>query len=260
VFGSNANATLREDCVDSYVNITARWNTRPESPEEIAERLARWLSRLVEIDPLLGTWARGGMRHRSIVPRLVTMPPNRSELRDWVAENPSFEAKEGRKQTIGHSIEAWSPHDALPSNHFWITASSETSPSWLGNKMGITWYPPRDDVQELSGVVSAVVLATGTAWDCEWAGASPGDFGERQPDSPLPKFQSGWMVYLGHALAARLTKPEGIAIEHLPNGAVLLTTVSNAIFDHHNTEHWSAARRLHVALNQLGSTGAVKFE
>jgi hypothetical protein len=59
------------------------------------------------------------------------------------------------------------------------------------------------------------------------------------------------MVYLDRTRAAPLAPPKGIAVEHLPDGAVLLTTVRGEIFDHRRAEHRTAAEHLQAALNAL---------
>jgi len=59
------------------------------------------------------------------------------------------------------------------------------------------------------------------------------------------------MVYLDRTRAARLALPKGIAVEHLPDGAVLVTTVPNEIFDPGRVEHRTAAEHLQAALNAL---------
>lgn len=237
----------------SYIHVAGRWKARTESPDAIAGRLALWLSRLQHIDAGMKGWSRYGMRHPSVVPAMVTMPPDRAELRDWIAENPVFATREGRKATIAHAIDAGTPDDTANHRSFSLQSGDEEFPVWLRNRVGVTWFPPRDSPEELIATVRAIVLATAAAWDCEWAGAMPGDFAPDARKGIFSKHRSGWMVYLDRACAARLVLPQDIAVEHVPDGAVLLTTVPNEIYDVRRAEHRTAAERLQVAMNAMPS-------
>jgi hypothetical protein len=237
--------------LNSHIHVAGRWKARAENPDAISGRLARWLSQLQQIDARLAGWARFGMRHRSVVPRMVTMPPDRAELRDWIAENPVFATRQGRKATIAHAIDAGTPDDSANYRSFSLQSGDEEFPIWFRNQIGLTWLPHSDSPGELTAAVQAIVLATATAWDCKWAGAMPGDFAAAARKGVFSKFRSGWMVYLDPTRAARLAPPKSIAVEHLPDGAVLLTTVPGEIFDHRRAEHRTAAEHLQAALNAL---------
>jgi hypothetical protein len=235
----------------SHIHVAGRWKVRAENPDAISGRLARWLSQLQQIDGRMTGWSRFGMRHRSVVPRMVTMPPDRAELRDWIAENPVFATRQGRKATIAHSINAGTPDDTANYRCISLQSGDEECPIGFRNQIGLTWLPRRDSPKELTAAVQAIVLATATAWDCEWAGAMPGDFAPPARKGAFSEFRSGWMVYLDRTRAARLAPPKGIAVEHLPDGAALLTTVPSEIFDPARAEHRTAAEHLQAALNAL---------
>jgi len=237
--------------LNSYIHVAGRWTARAENPDAMSGRLARWLSQLQQIDARMAGWSRFGMRYRSVVPRRVTMPPDRTELRDWIAENPVFATRQGRKATIAHSIGAGTPDDTANYRSFSLQSGDEEFPTWFRNQIGLTWLPHRDSPGELTAAVQAIVLASATAWNCAWAGAMPGDFAAEARNGVFSKFCSGWMVYLDRTRAARLTLPKGIAVEHLPDGAVLVTTVPNEIFDPGRVEHRTAAEHLQAALNAL---------
>ncbi len=237
--------------MNSHIHVAGRWKARPENPDVISGRLARWLSRLQQIDARMTGWSRLGMRHRSVVPRIVTTPPDRAELRDWIAENPVFATRQGRKATIAHSIDAGTPDAAANYRFFSLQSGDEEFPIGFRNQIGLTWLPHRESPRELTAAVQAIVLATATAWDCEWAGAMPGDFAAEARKGAFSKFRSGWMVYLDRTRASRLAPPKGIAVERLPDGAVLLTTVPSEIFDPTRAEHRTAAEHLQAALNAL---------
>ena len=60
--------------MENYFEVSGLWCARPEECDAVARRLAGFLARLCEIDPLFSHWLRGGLRHRSKVPLRVTLP------------------------------------------------------------------------------------------------------------------------------------------------------------------------------------------
>jgi hypothetical protein len=98
---------------------------------------------------------------------------------------------------------------------------------------------------------------TGSAWDCDWAGVMPGRYPfENDPirkRGPL-KYESGWMVYLAAAHAARIVPPQDVAVDILPGGAMLLAATADERFNARNPDHWAAARRIQAALTPLNES------
>jgi hypothetical protein len=238
-----------------YIDITGRWRPREESTKELAGRLAHWLAGIAVLDPRFTRWQRGGMRHRSVVPRAVTLPPGAEELHLWLDENPSFESRNGRKERVGYSINARTPEETAPYANIWLTARTPLRDDWFGNRIGITFFTDRDDdADHLIAVVRDALAVTASAWDCEWAAAASGNYEDMSlPQKTLLKYESGWMVYLDRILASRIHKPQEIMIEKPAGGGVLLTAVSNAVFDRRNALHIAAARRLQAALAPLNA-------
>jgi hypothetical protein len=215
---------------------------------------------LAELDPLFSGWVRGRMRHRSTVPRLVTLPPDVAELRAWIAENPIFSSQEGRKQHVGCSIRACTPASNPLRADFWLSAVP--SDHWLGNRIGITVFdgqvqsPPNAaalSFETLGDIFRDALTIMGTAWECEWAAVMPGDFRSEaeRPLEPFVKYQSGWMVYLDHSAASQVGKLQGLLVEGLANNGILLTAVPDVRFDPCNPVHRAAATRIQAALGPL---------
>lgn len=231
---------------------------------EIADRLGRFFESLAEVDPLFSRWVRAGVRrHHSVVPALVTIPPEQTELRSWVDESRIFGSQEGRKKTVGYSLRALTPEQNPIRADFWL--DYQPGEWWFGRRMGITIFSgsaspsPLDDPsnpQALVALLRAVLLIVGSGWDCDWAGVSPGDYrsaSERSPNALLAKYQSGWMVYLDPAAATSIVRPQNITIESLPNGGMLLVATRNTMFNGHNGDHWAAALRVQAALTPLNA-------
>lgn len=61
------------------------------------------------------------------------------------------------------------------------------------------------------------------------------------------------MVYLAAAHVTHIDPPQDIAIERLADGAMLLTAVTDAMFNGQNPNHMAAARRIQVALDPLNA-------
>jgi hypothetical protein len=244
------------------IAIVGHLKTGWEDIGEIANRLGRFFESLAELDPLFSRWVRAGSpRHHSVVPALVTIPPEQTELRSWVDEGRIFGSREGRKKTVGYSLRALTPEQNPIRADFWLNYKLDEW--WFGRRVGITIFsgaaspPPLDDPsnpQALIALLRAALLIVGSAWDCDWAGLSPGDYrsaSERLPN--VAKYQSGWMVYLDPAIAASIVQPQDIAIENLPNGGMLLIVTPNTMFNAHNGDHWAAALRVQAALAPLNA-------
>jgi hypothetical protein len=238
------------------IAIAGHLKQRLESPALVAARLSVCLARLADLDPLFTGWVRGGMRHRSAVPRVITLPPDEVELRTWIVENAIFESREGRKQHLGYSLNARTSHRNPIRADFWL--SWVPSDHWFRSRIGITIFDgqgpsPSSEtdtpVKSLKEVLCGALTTLGTAWECESAGVVPGDYGSKE-ELPL-KYESGWMVYLDQSPARHLGDMRDIIAEKLANNALLLTATSDTKFDPHNPVNWAAAVRIQSALAPL---------
>jgi hypothetical protein len=240
--------------------VGGRFKSWPESPHNLAASLAACLARLATLDPIFRGWIRGGERHHSVVPRLITLPPDEVELRSWITESAVFGSRAKRKQHAGYSIGAMTPK----SNSVYVDfcLRSQSSEHWLGNGIRLVLLDSQSSSNPPTAAVSLeslseaffreVVTIVGTAFGCEWAAVMPGDFRPNAgPFAPFAKYQSGWMVYLDPSLVRHFGKLEEIGVEKLANNGILITTVSDARFDAHNPVHRAAAGRLQAALALL---------
>jgi hypothetical protein len=228
----------------------------------IADRLGVFFDGLAKIDPLFGCWLRGGdRRHHPVVPAQVTIPAEQMELRSWIDEGRNFGSREGRKKTIGYLLQARTPKEKPIRADFWL--DYQPGEWWFGRRMGGTIFSGTSSLldgaggpQALIALLRRVLVVTGSAWDCDWAGVLPGRYPlENDPiRKPGPiKYQSGWMVYLDPSTATSLGRPQDIAIESLPNGGMLLSAAPNSMFNAHNGDHWAAALRIQAALAPLNA-------
>jgi hypothetical protein len=233
-----------------------------EDIDVIAARFGRLFEELAEVDPMFGCWLRLGRRHRSAVPKLVTLPPKHPELRSWIDEGATFGSRDGRKKTIGYALRAMTTGRHPVRADLWL--SFEPEDSWFAHRIGVTIFSsasspsPFDDPANqhvMIALLRRVLLAVGTAWACDWAGILPGNYRERggPPGPVLVKYQSGWMIYLDATCAARIIPPQDVGVERLADGAMLFTAATNTKFNGENPDHWAAALRIQGALEPLNA-------
>ena len=240
--------------MENYFDVQGYWESRHENPDELARRLALHLESLVPIDPLFKHWARDGFRNRSIVPREITLPARHSELCDWIAENPVYVARDGRKACLGHSIHARTASEGEPLAMLYLTSRPDNRQSFLDCRMRLTVMTPKGDPWSLRRVAKPMLLALAAAWDVAWAGVATSIFSEKghQPGQAIPTYQAGWMVYLDEGHARRIADPGDVRVERQPNGGLLLIA-TDEMFSHRNQIHRAAARRIERALAPLNA-------
>jgi hypothetical protein len=196
------------------------------------------------------------------VPATLTWPPDQTELRTWVNESAIFESRSGRKQHVGYNIHVLTQEGDPIRADFWLRVDFTEGAWWFFNRVGVTFFVDREDIwvalhrdeQNPSAFIQRGLLDLGAIWNCDWAGVYGGDYrwpGERPANVSPPRYKSGWMVYLDQARAARVGEAEDIRVEKLANGGTLSTTVTDALFDPRNANHWAAALRLQMALAPL---------
>jgi hypothetical protein len=243
-----------------FTAITGQLRLRLEDAEDIAERIGRYLESLADIDPQFYRWMRVGMRSRSAVPAAVTMPPDQAELCIWITENRVFASRNGRKRHIGYSIRTMTPEVNRIRADIRLAVDFSESGWWLLNRVGVTFFGEGDRSTEKSplGMINFLrraLLDLATIWDCDWAAVAEGDFrseGERPRDVPLARYRSGWMVYLDPSCAARIVQPQDVTIEKFAEGDLLMTAVSDGVYNPlHNLVHHAAAQRIQAALAPL---------
>jgi hypothetical protein len=241
--------------------ITGQLRVPLQSAEDIAGRIGRYLESLADIDPQFYRWMRLGKRSQSTVPAAVTMPPDQTELRAWIAESRIFGPRNGRKQHIGYSVRTMTPEVNRVRADVWLAVDFSESAWWFLNRVGVTFFGDGDRSTEknplgLINFLRRALLDLATIWDCDWAAVAEGDFrwdgGMRPLDVPMPRYRSGWLVYLGGSLATRIAEPQDVTIERFENGPVLLTASSDAVFNPlRNPEHRAAALRIQAVLEPL---------
>lgn len=229
-----------------------------EDAGTVAARLDRLFANLSGIDPMFSRWRRDGARRsRSAVPAFITIPPDRRELRTWIEEGAVVGSRGGYKKTVGYAVGARTPAQEPVCADFWLSFLPEDW--WFGHRIGVTISRGADSRSVLDepeaaiALLRRVLLTIATAWECDWAGVRPGNYRPRMrlPGPVVIRYDSGWIVYLDAARATYIVPPQDIVVERLASGAVLLTAVTDAIFNGDNPEHLAAAMRIQLALEPL---------
>ena len=241
--------------MDSFFTIEGWWNARREDSDNLARRLADFFLRLAELQPLFNDWTRGGMRHRSTVPRDFTAPGDHVELRQWLEENPRYKASDGRKTLAGYRLFADAATRADdPNVGFWLGLDAAKSRGFLDGDAHITiFYPPGVDQLKLQDIARPMLLALAQTWDATWAGVQADDYcvtGGPPRRRPLPRYRGGQMIYLSAEKARGLSLPPDVEAENLSDGS-LLVIATDMPFDRRNALHRDAAARIQVALDPL---------
>jgi hypothetical protein len=235
----------------SFFGVKGRWPERAEDARTLAARLGRFLDALMSIHPRFLCWEREGMRNQSTVPRTVTLPPDIQELTDWLEENRRFEPCDGYKTHVGYSIHAGIRAIENEFASFYLTCQSATSRKRYRNSLDMSVECKAAPPVRLA-LARSILLAVVETWQTDWAGVASGDFrtARHDPAASYLRYHSGWMVYLDARLANDLIEPEGIAVERLANGGMVLTA-TNEPFDRDNLVHNAAARRIQAALEPI---------
>jgi hypothetical protein len=227
-----------------------------EEPHDLAGRLARFLTSLAGIDPVFGRWQRYGMRHRSIVPLHITLPPSVPELRDWIKENPFFVTHHGRKHLEGYSTSAGTPDTERPNAVLRVRVMRADAAMNYGNKIALSIDLPDKDPWSLCQAARPIMLALATAWDAAWVAVDTCDCGRQSSQSHeliSQPYRGGWMIYLDQGLASRMASQDAIEIESLPDGAILMRVSDDPFFYYDDGRHYVAARHIQAALAPLGA-------
>ena len=241
--------------------IEANWRGRREDSASTAARLAAALSQLETISPSFRGWHRQGMRNRSAVPLLITMPPQITELRNWVDENRTYDKRDGRKTHVGYMLSANVCETLDFSARFTLLDNFDDEYMWLIKKFVLTMDVPKVNPERLCRIVRPGLLALVMAWDPEWAAVAPSNYdsGQSVENATFLNYPGGWMVYLDRERAERIAEPRDVVVERLQNGGILLTATEELFDVRANAAHRAAANRIQDALAPL-NVGALTVE
>ena len=227
--------------------ISANWEGRAETPDELAARFLRMIDAFKEIDPVFSLWTSGRMRPRKF-----------ETIRDRYAEEIA----------AGVATDDWD--EPVPSDGYWFSARTRDTPDnrsfavrckagsilkySFTNHVTLTTSSladPRPDTDvNTYRVFRPALLAIVDAWAPVRAGAYSQQLIQLYAaDSYFPP---AWIQYLCPWLAEKITPPSTVLSERLPNGGLLMSATTET-FDVDNPKHLAAARDMAAAMAPLNA-------
>jgi hypothetical protein len=144
--------------VHSVPTVSAFWGDRPEDQERVAERLARCLQRLGEIDPVLSGWRPKGGSRKSATANPILSLDAAALLGRLRAQHGDF-SREPMPE-LGFSFAAWNGGHAGGESAFSCTAGLQAGSPHLTNRAVVTlpncWAQSRDKVHRVAEVLRKV--------------------------------------------------------------------------------------------------------
>jgi hypothetical protein len=234
---------LKSDCKDYF--ITANWEARAETPDEIAARFLRLIDSLKEIDPVFSLWTCGRKR-----------PEKLEEVRDrYAVEIAAAVVRDDWKKPLpqlGYSFGVLT-RDTPKDRSFYLRCKAGSFvKDVFGNRVTLSTNAvigsrPAPDIVSYR-VFRPALLAIVDAWDPVIAGAKSHPL--VRSDESRSYFSLAWIKYLCPWLAQKITPPSTVLAEHLPNGGLLMTATTET-FDVDNSAHVAAARDMAAAMAPL---------
>ncbi|ARN80706.1 Imm52 family immunity protein [Methylocystis bryophila] len=225
--------------------ISADWEARAETPDELAARFLRMSDSLKAIDPAFGLWTCG-----------VKRPERFEEVRD----------RNAKEIAAGVTRDDW--REPEPEFGYRFGAFTRNTPKdcrftlhcHAGSILGLPFAndvtlatdalyrsPPNAAVVTYR-IFRAALLAIVDAWDPVMADAKSHPLLESYESSSY--FAPAWIQYLSPWLAQKITPPPTVLAEHLPHGGLLMSATTET-FDVDNPRHMAAARDMASAMEPL---------
>jgi hypothetical protein len=201
----------------SYIG--AYWGSRRESARECGERLARCISALGSVDPVLGSWFRRGA---SKAAAKTPVGLDAAELGERLAQGRNRRDFGGEViEELGFSVGLW--NRARPAVGLSATVGAYTSTPGVLNSF-VLELPEPDDVsariyqpEAAAAIFAAVVESWAPAW-ATWTTHSLRNAQNPSPGEPVV----GWLTYLGEGRVSDVALP--LDIQPFGNGALLRTS------------------------------------
>jgi hypothetical protein len=234
---------LESECKDYF--ISANWEARAETPDQLAARFLRMIDSLKEIDPVFSLWTCGRKR-----------PEKLEEVRDrYAAEIAPAVVRDDWKKPVpqlGYSFGALT-RDTPKARSFTVSCRAGSFVKDIfGNRVTLSTNAvsgSRPDADIVSyRVFRPALLAIVDAWDPVHARATSHPLVESYASSSY--FAPAWMKYLCPWLAQKITPPSTALVEHVPNGGLLMSATTET-FDVDNPKHLAVATAMATAMAPL---------
>jgi len=221
------------------------WGARAETDKELEKRFVQFIDLLSDIDPLLSLWISGARG-----------PKKFETIRDHFEE------------VIAAEISTDDFGDPVPIDGYWFGALTRGQPRALTFSVDVHAGAYKNETAFQNDVsfhtsycidaapaaatykiLKAALLALVETWEpafCEALSHSLLDL----LGKGRPYFHEAWMVYLAPRLAGMIERPQGVLVEPLPNGGLVMSATTDT-FDVENPAHLAAARAIAAAIADL---------
>ena len=234
---------MKPDVTAVAYGVYANWGSRPQTPEDIAERFGRYLDTLAAIDPIFALWRVGlkkGRLYEKVRDNLVAL------VRDDISRDD-----EGEPCLIeGYGLVA-SAREKRPGRNFGMSGKVGSALDWpCGNRiwMDTFWGHWPDPAVIDYALFKAILLATVACWQPTVCAAYPNDLIPHHEQIGL--FHESWILYVAPDLAGTVRPLDVPVVEAAPDGGLILAATTEP-FKVDNPVHLEAARQIGRATAHL---------
>ncbi|WP_158812534.1 Imm52 family immunity protein [Methylocapsa sp. S129] len=233
------------------------WGNRRETPEQCAIRFGRTIDELNALDGVFGQWNKLANTIEEAQDPFCKVPADQEELiAVFLKKRRRYDYPPDKLwPEMGYSVGAWNGMDepfgatiaVHPGTYDAHIARANSLRLYLSSRRQKTSEPWHGS--ELASIMRLLV----EAWDTNEASVACARY---QPDSPqnamgkvlLPR--PGWLTYLAPWQLLKVTPPEGIHVEKLPQGGVICT-ICEEPFTIDNPRHIELAEALNQAMRPI---------
>jgi hypothetical protein len=218
-------------------HLNARWDARNEALSACATRFARMLQGLAAVHPNLADWRRKAHTLATAYKPFCTMPPSQTELEAILLRGRYF-ASASREliADLGYSASTWNGLDDPQGLSLRLHVGAY-SRRLYPNEVEIEGLRPGNALVD-AAILKRVLLTLAECWDADWGVVETWAYEGLTVDAndkPLLPY-GGWLTYLSHELAQKVSPPRDVLAERTPDGGLFML-VSEEPFDAANPTH-----------------------
>ena len=213
-------------------HLNVRWDARDESLSTCAARLARMLEGLAAIHPNLMDWRRKAKTLALAYKPFCVMPPSLPELEAILSRGRYFASASGVLiPELGYSVSAWNGLDEPQALSIRLHVGSYESRLYP-NEVEPEGLRRENTQLFCAATLKRALLTVAECWEADWGIVR--DWGHEgctlDPEGrPLLPY-GGWLTYLSHELAQKVSPPHDVLVEPTPDGGLFML-VSEEAFD-----------------------------
>jgi hypothetical protein len=231
--------------------VRGQWRHRPETPLEAAARLSSLLRSLAEAHPSLAAWYKKSSRRPSLT-AISAMPPTAEALEPFIKAGTQFKDMPREPwPELGFSVSAWNGALKGPSADFSLKIGAFDGKLAAFNRIEVGL----SDVSAAESLVSYAIVRRVVEAVADTMEPSCLDVTTRRwmhsapPGTDLTCPAGGWMSYIRNGENREFELPDGIFIEPMGHGVLLLSTPED--FSDANSVHLQRANLLNQLLSSV---------